>query len=575
VAGILIVALAFVVGIKFTYIYEVNDDVFLMNIINGIYTGTPDAHAIYILYPFASLLKKLYELNNNINWYGYSVVGLHYVAIFLILGRAIELIKGNKKKICTVLLGLSLIISIDLPAIVNPQYTITAGVLAAAAIFFIATRSKKNPVRECIVPGILLLLTLNLRKDVFWVSMVFVSIVILFNFIGTMQEKGLQDSLLNLRRYIIPIGTFVILVCVMLLVHNSAYSSVEWKTYIAFNTSRTQVFDYNTLPVYSENLDFYKEIGINNANEMHILQSGNTTLWSKIDNEMMEKIAVKSNELKKANEQFYNVPLDIASKYMDWIMSQGIISRAILGLLMVIFGISIATKKYRYAIKAIIIGIVKGGMICYLIYQGRYIERATYPINLFELLILFAIFYSYIEERGRENMQQSKKDNVLKIFSYCFLCGSIVLISLLFFRITLHENRMVKDSRNWEPTITQYFDSMPQNTYLMDIMGTGQLRSPVFGEESKSSLNRCDTGGWRSKSPIEKISFEHSGIESCKEALVSNKKIYWVQLASYPDSWLKDFLGDEKININIILCDTIKMAGKIEYNVYKIETEKK
>lgn len=189
VSGIIIIIFAFIISTKFVYIYETNDDHFLMSIINGTYTGSPDAHAIYILYPFAFLIKKLYQMSSGINWYGYSIVGLHYMGLFLILGRALELSCSVLKKIFTIIIGMFLIISIDLHSIVNTQYTITAGVLAAAALFFILTMKHKNPLKESILPGILLLITLNLRKDIFIVSMIFIFVILVFNYTHEIQKK--------------------------------------------------------------------------------------------------------------------------------------------------------------------------------------------------------------------------------------------------------------------------------------------------------------------------------------------------------------------------------------------------
>lgn len=363
----------------------------------------------------------------------------------------------------------------------------------------------------------------------------------------------------------------MIITLLILLIHNLQYRSPEWKEYRNFNNSRTTVYDYNSLPNYWENLEFYEEIGIKNANEMHLLQSQNTTLISKIDNEMMEKIAQKSQEMKKENEKFYRVPISVLFKYITWMFNSSFVSILNIMLIMLIFGISISKNKYRYILQAIVAEITKAGMVCFLIYKGRYIERATYPINILELMILIAILYSYSNDVKNKNIAYLKKEKLMKATTYFVLSFFSILISLVFYRAELSENKALINSRFWEPTVTNYFENEPGSIYFFCVMGTGQLRSPVFGEESKASPNRCDMGGWRSKSPIEKMSLERNGIESCSESLLMNESVYWVQLSDYPFAWLEEVLKDETNHIKIILCDTIELDGKTEYNVYKIE----
>ena len=48
----------------------INDDWGMYSILSGAYTGTPDAHVMFFLYPLAWLLSKLYTLHSSIPWYG-------------------------------------------------------------------------------------------------------------------------------------------------------------------------------------------------------------------------------------------------------------------------------------------------------------------------------------------------------------------------------------------------------------------------------------------------------------------------------------------------------------------------
>ena len=43
----------------FSWVYQMNDDRFMKEVLSGVYNGTPDAHVIFIKYPFALLIREL------------------------------------------------------------------------------------------------------------------------------------------------------------------------------------------------------------------------------------------------------------------------------------------------------------------------------------------------------------------------------------------------------------------------------------------------------------------------------------------------------------------------------------
>ena len=59
--------------------YEVNDDATVAQILDGSYTGVPEAHAIFVRYPLSWIMQMLYRKNpavsigvwklGNVNWY--------------------------------------------------------------------------------------------------------------------------------------------------------------------------------------------------------------------------------------------------------------------------------------------------------------------------------------------------------------------------------------------------------------------------------------------------------------------------------------------------------------------------
>ena len=49
-AAVLFCMLVFI-GIRFDYFYQANDDVYIKNLLSGVYTGAPESHNIQMHYP--------------------------------------------------------------------------------------------------------------------------------------------------------------------------------------------------------------------------------------------------------------------------------------------------------------------------------------------------------------------------------------------------------------------------------------------------------------------------------------------------------------------------------------------
>ena len=75
----------------FSWVYQMNDDRFMKEVLSGVYNGTPDAHVIFIKYPFALLIRKLYCFLPGWDWYGIVMVGINLICLSLILYRCLRI----------------------------------------------------------------------------------------------------------------------------------------------------------------------------------------------------------------------------------------------------------------------------------------------------------------------------------------------------------------------------------------------------------------------------------------------------------------------------------------------------
>ena len=141
--------------------YNVNDDVELEGILSGMYTRSPDGHAIYIQAILAYPLSWLYRWLPMLNWYGILLCVLQWIGLGLLMERVWE--RLDKKKSC--MLVIAIILLIFFIAVwenyVSITYTTTAGILLAMTLFWYLTGDL------CIytqaITALLVLLALSLR----------------------------------------------------------------------------------------------------------------------------------------------------------------------------------------------------------------------------------------------------------------------------------------------------------------------------------------------------------------------------------------------------------------------------
>ena len=78
--SLIFVLLAWIFSIRF----ETNDDVVMLMISSGAYSGTPDYHLVFINVIYGLLLKALYTIFPNMEWYTILFALLHIFSFSLI-----------------------------------------------------------------------------------------------------------------------------------------------------------------------------------------------------------------------------------------------------------------------------------------------------------------------------------------------------------------------------------------------------------------------------------------------------------------------------------------------------------
>ena len=243
--------------------FEVNDDSVIMQILDGSYTGTPDAHAIFLKYPLSWLIRLLYTKNpkiriwkihlTDVNWYVGTIVALYGFALVVVLYRLLNHFRCNRFLICGIYaVGF---LTIWLPCFSSMTFSTAAGFCGCMALLYLALESKEEAWRpwNLLVLGVLMIAAYCLRTQCFYMVLPFLIIECIIKYH------------IHFFRSLKPWAALCViaLLCAgALFLNDREYGSQAWKDYYTYNHARSYLQDYKGFPDYEKNQDFYSSLGI-------------------------------------------------------------------------------------------------------------------------------------------------------------------------------------------------------------------------------------------------------------------------------------------------------------------------
>ena len=99
---LVLVAILFM-GYVGDYFFDLNDDVFIKDLISGAYTGSPEACNMQLLYPLSLVVSLFYRVARGFDWYGIFLCSVQYLCVFLISMAALRKTDVHKQKLITAL----------------------------------------------------------------------------------------------------------------------------------------------------------------------------------------------------------------------------------------------------------------------------------------------------------------------------------------------------------------------------------------------------------------------------------------------------------------------------------------
>ncbi len=561
VSLVLTCAAAAVLILKFDFVLSSNDDLMLRSIASGNYTGTPDTHLIYIMYPLGLLFKGLYSLFPSVSWYEGFMCVVHFGCIFLITYRPARVFERLSNKLAALLVSFSVIMLIDCRFIVTHQYTVLAGVCAAAGILWAATYNFKthNRVSSALII-ILFMLSLWLRRQVFFLSLPLLISGLLFRVFE--RNETSNERFDRLKDALAPALIFLGLVVASFATEYFAYSSPEWKAFKAYNEARTEVYDYNKLPDYYDYPEFYGNLGID-ENEYSLLREYDPTLVENVKTEEFNALANKADEIKKGYEQFYSVPRKVILDTVSAVLAKNLTMSGI-ALTVAFFSIFIFLLLKDEKLASLILCaafIYEWVFTGYFTYLERLPERVTHGFYLMELSLIASIFLIVIKKE-----RFTPHSSFWQILVTLFLLGVISVMGLYSTRKMMDENAVaVENAKDWFE-INAYFKSNPDNVYVISTNVYSTASAVMFNEKASEAFNLIKAGNWTLESPLEKKHEERLIARSLREALLKDDNVYFVSISNESlEEWLVNCFGQATFK------DEFITGNGNSYSVYSLK----
>ncbi len=506
----------------------------MAEILAGSYTGTAELRNIQSGFPLTAVLGGLYRLAGRADWYGLFLLVCQYGSLALVLGRVLRWSsigadapggsadspevgpRGKRsawrlRETGAVILALLAAAGLLLYHFVFLQYSVTVGMIGAAAAFWFLTMEPAGNLRgwaaEILPPVLLIALGYLLRSEM----MIFVGPFAALSFLIRALELPLDG-----KKKFRLMGIVLVLVLAVLglgeLGNRLGYRSADWKEFNRFFDARTQLYDFQKIPDYEDNESFYESIGLNRQ-EAELIRNYNFGLDGDIDAEKMEALASYAKE-KAAGEKSAGTRLREALwDYRASMTSNAeepcrMISLVLYGTALVLSVIGFSGKRGRrnrfsFVIQTgwiLVLFCIRSVLLLYLYYNHRPVVRLTHSIYLAEAVILLWMIAGTVRGKRKEGAV------VLSLLALMFLAAAGMQVRDI---AQEQEARLVRNASYDE--LLDYCREHPENVYFTDVYSTVDFSDPLFTAGGRP-VNYDLMGGWASKSPLEREKLENLGV---------------------------------------------------------------
>ena len=619
-------------GMAWDYYFDLNDDVLIRDILSGVYTGEPEALTAQLLWPLSALLAGLYRVLPGVPVFGAFLWLCQAGSIFLILKRSLDAVSGSAapgkiraagtfsvsgslKKLCLSLLETLLIAACLLYHLVFVQYTVTAGLLATAAIFTFLTVRERESERavtfwlRCLPAALLFWLAFCLRSEMGLLLLPLAGV----GGIWKWAARAMRGPVFTGRNAASFLGLFGLILAGVLACFGAdrlACSDPEWQEFEALFDARTQVYDFYdaSLRSFEENREFYEGLGLTET-QCELLVNYNYGADDAIDAQVMEQIAAYGRKTRGTFahslaegiwlyvQRLKNNRSIVPDDQLPWLALEGGFAALLLAAAFVRWRAARKQKrqerdggnerewKDRKAFpkesgilwKLLLLGAVRSGLWMYLILRERVPERISHPLYFCELVMLAWLFLDTVCGMRQISGQQSSgwqtsgpeglPVRVIRIAALVLSLAAVVIwLPQEAERTDAEYARREQGNAVNLAALSRY---RQENLYLADVMSTVDFSEKLFTEKIRPG-NYDLLGGWMCKSPHSEKKLAAFGYESMGQAVLSGENVRFVGEADTDWSWLTELLAEHGGNGELVLEEEITAEGRSLY-IWRLE----
>lgn len=541
---------------KYKFYFSSNDDILIHNLMSGSYTGRPESHLVYIMYPLSWFFSSLYSIIPSVDWYAIFAAGGHYFCILLCIYRIGSTQEKFTRKLFFSFISLVLIILLDAKNIYAYQYTVMAGFFSITAAVWLITSTREKKA-DAIVPVILLAFSLWLRKEVF---MMLLPLVLLSLVTGILSKKSEKETFKQqLSSFLVTAIPIVAITAISFAINLAAYSSEEWRSFSKFNEARTEVYDYLGLPDYSSNVDLYENVGIS-SDDFLALKQYDIDLIGNMNTDLFTALSNRQKELLLSWQQYYSVPRKIILDTVSFMLNTD--SALYIWAFNILFFITFAylclNKKTLYSFICAGIYLYVWSFSALMLYKGRYPERISFPL-MFSAIILFMGLFVISHNSETHTLFSAFPAIIISLFM-------LAIISIYQLKdISSGQASMAEQSLAREE-INNYLLSHSEKKYLLDTGIFAATSEKMFGTASLNVQNTYLLGTWVLGSPVnterQLYVFNDDNIP------FSDPNIRFAISSDLNTDWFSPVIGAKSISLE----DSFLISSGKTYNVYSINT---
>lgn len=545
----------------------INDDWGMYSILSGAYTGTPDAHVMFFLYPLSWLLSKLYTLWSFVPWYGLFQHAVQILCLFTVYRRILRIRQRHNPQAAlwppalTAFILLFFIINLNVMA--EAQYTTTAGLAAAAALFcFTTSRINQSNIGFFLdnIPTLLLAwVSFSMRQNIFYLMVPMAGMLWLSKWMIAAKNEY-EGAAVKLLGFALFLGAGMGL---LWSANAAAYSSTEWSDFRKINHYRERVGDFYGWPEYEECRDELQTLGLDEEAYMyrrsgapHIGYDMSVTDWKQM-HDVARRCYLARTSL---SERLKNMAVSAVTVFFYQAGMQP--ANLLAGLLLVLTPVLIFFERNARALFVYLMYLfgrcVSWG---YVLYEGRFPKRIVQPLITVDFLILLGIILAF-------NLLPS--ENRRRYYVLLPLLCCLGLFSVYVTHRDVAESYRVHE-KTWQE-LREYCSARPDNFYIWTY-GSGTLEhfyETPFGRGQDTYQNFIYTNWGVICNPNTQKKLDAHGIGNFGRDLVDSEHVYFIlQEAPYNEEHPVVMYFRHTYRAGLAVADTFT-AGDTNYMVYQL-----